>query len=94
MAFYCPSLGKAPRWCSFLDNVTEELEERKIVGNDEIYEDYKFLTREGVAQIGAEALIGTPYLRAYMHGYFISMKLFKQMRAVANPNAFSGKNRQ
>jgi ribosome biogenesis protein ENP2 len=51
MAYYCPTLGKAPRWCSFLDNVTEELEDRKIVSNDEIYEDYTFLTREAVAQV-------------------------------------------
>eukprot|EP00559_Dactyliosolen_fragilissimus_P002418 CAMPEP_0184864204 /NCGR_PEP_ID=MMETSP0580-20130426/14089_1 /TAXON_ID=1118495 /ORGANISM="Dactyliosolen fragilissimus" /LENGTH=880 /DNA_ID=CAMNT_0027362891 /DNA_START=49 /DNA_END=2688 /DNA_ORIENTATION=+ len=27
-SFYCPALGAAPRWCSFLDNITEELEER------------------------------------------------------------------
>jgi len=27
-SFYVPALGPAPRWCSFLDNITEELEER------------------------------------------------------------------
>ena len=26
-AYYVPSLGVAPRWCSFLENITEELEE-------------------------------------------------------------------
>ena len=25
--YYIPNLGPAPNWCSFLDNVTEELEE-------------------------------------------------------------------
>jgi ribosome biogenesis protein ENP2 len=24
--FYIPHLGPAPRWCSFLDNLTEEIE--------------------------------------------------------------------
>ena len=27
-SFYVPALGPAPRWCSFLDSITEELEER------------------------------------------------------------------
>jgi hypothetical protein len=26
-SFYLPALGPAPRWCSFLDTITEELEE-------------------------------------------------------------------
>jgi len=25
-AFFCPALGAAPRWCSYLENITEELE--------------------------------------------------------------------
>lgn len=31
------------RWCSFLDNLTEELEESKQTA---IYDDYKFVTRD------------------------------------------------
>lgn len=27
-AFFCPALGSAPRWCSYLENITEELEVR------------------------------------------------------------------
>lgn len=27
-AFYCPAIGSAPKWCSFLDSITEELEEK------------------------------------------------------------------
>ena len=26
-AYFLPSLGPAPRWCHFLDNLTEEMEE-------------------------------------------------------------------
>lgn len=27
LTYYIPSLGPSPKWCSFLDNITEELEE-------------------------------------------------------------------
>ena len=27
LSYYVPALGPAPRWCSFLDVITEELEE-------------------------------------------------------------------
>ncbi|CAF5226982.1 unnamed protein product, partial [Rotaria magnacalcarata] len=26
--YYIPTLGNAPKWCTFLDNITEELEEK------------------------------------------------------------------
>lgn len=29
LTYYIPSLGPAPKWCSFLDHITEELEESK-----------------------------------------------------------------
>ena len=34
----------APKWCSFLDNLTEELEEQTTG----VYEDYKFVSIFGV----------------------------------------------
>lgn len=37
-----PALGPAPRWCSFLENLTEELEEN---ANPTVYDDYRFVTR-------------------------------------------------
>ena len=33
-----PGLGPAPRWCSFLEGLTEELEE---TATPSIYEDYR-----------------------------------------------------
>ena len=27
---YIPSMGPAPKWCSFLDNITEEIEESQV----------------------------------------------------------------
>lgn len=43
------ALGPAPRWCSFLDNLTEELEENP---ESTIYDDYKFVTRKDLENLG------------------------------------------
>jgi hypothetical protein len=41
-SFFVPSLGPAPRWCSFLESLTEELEES---ANPTVYDDYRFITK-------------------------------------------------
>lgn len=41
-SYYIPQLGPAPRWCSFLDHITEEMEES---ATRTVYEDYKFVER-------------------------------------------------
>jgi len=95
-SFYCPVLGAAPKWCSFLDNITEELEEKDgmlenkvgdagAASTETIYEDYKFLTRSEIDQLGIQNLVGTPLLRGYMHGFFIHVGLYNRVRAVAKP---------
>ena len=43
--FYLPALGPAPSWCSFIDNLTEELEEDQINKRVSTWEDYKFVTK-------------------------------------------------
>ena len=47
--FYVPSLGPAPRWASFLDSLTEELEESRTAT---VYDDYKFITKEELYDLG------------------------------------------
>ena len=37
-AFFVPALGPAPRWCSFLEGLTEELEENATPA---VYDDYR-----------------------------------------------------
>lgn len=89
MTYFVPQLGPAPRWCSFLEALTEELEETAGLdgqtGGQQAYEDFKFLTRQEVDELGAAGLIGTPMLRGYMHGFFIDMKLYSKLRAVSKP---------
>ena len=53
------------------DSLTEELEESKTTT---LYEDYKFLTDIELEKLNASHLIGTPALKAYMHGYFMELK--------------------
>jgi NUC153 domain len=98
-SFYLPALGVAPKWCSYLDNITEELEERDLKrdgsgintddllqsGQETVFENYKFVTRDDLEKLGISNLIGTPMLRGYMHGFFIDVKLYNRVRAVANP---------
>lgn len=47
-AYFVPSLGPAPAWCSFLENLTEELEESH---NPTMYDDYRFVTRSDLVRI-------------------------------------------
>uniref|UniRef100_A0A3B4DPK1 Nucleolar protein 10 n=1 Tax=Pygocentrus nattereri TaxID=42514 RepID=A0A3B4DPK1_PYGNA len=79
------ALGPAPRWCSFLDNLTEELEENP---ESTVYDDYKFVTRKDLDNLGLTHLIGSPLLRAYMHGFFMDIRLYHKVKAMANPFAY------
>ncbi|KAG8689764.1 hypothetical protein FRC08_010789, partial [Ceratobasidium sp. 394] len=85
-SYYIPQLGPAPRWCSFLDNITEEMEEQTVRN---VYEDYKFVERSELDRLGLTHLIGTPTLKPYMHGFFLSLKLYDAARLIANPFAYS-----
>ena len=83
--FFIPSLGPAPRWCSFLDNLTEELEESH---QQNTWDDYKFVTRKELSHLGLDHLVGTNLLKAYMHGFFVDLRLYEKARAIANPFAY------
>lgn len=82
-SFFIPQLGPAPRWCSFLDNMVEELAEEV---HTETYDDYKFLTMPELKSLSLAHLVGkSNLLRPYMHGYFVASKLYEQARLIANP---------
>ncbi|TFK41623.1 WD40-repeat-containing domain protein [Crucibulum laeve] len=84
--FYIPQLGPAPRWASFLENITEEMEDQTTRS---VYEDYKFLERSELTTLGLDHLVSTPALKPYMHGYFISLKLYDTARMIINPFAYA-----
>ncbi|KAK2461001.1 hypothetical protein APHAL10511_006942 [Amanita phalloides] len=84
--YYIPQLGPAPRWASFLENITEEMEDQTTRS---VYEDYKFVGRKELKTLGLDHLVGTAMLKPYMHGYFISLKLYDAARVIANPFAYA-----
>ncbi|SGZ46870.1 CIC11C00000002258 [Sungouiella intermedia] len=84
-AYYIPNLGPAPKWCSFLDNITEELEEKPT---DTVYSNFRFITRDEVAKLNLTHLIGSNVMRSYMHGYFINNELYDKVNLIANPNSY------
>lgn len=43
--YYIPQLGPAPRWCTFLDNITEEMEDQNVRN---VYDDFKFVERSEI----------------------------------------------
>jgi ribosome biogenesis protein ENP2 len=91
-AFFIPQLGPAPKWCSFLDNIVEEMAED---ANDPhaygltagaIYDNYKFLTMPQLKTLNIDHLVGkSGLLRPYMHGYFVSQKLYEEASFISNP---------
>lgn len=95
-AFFVPQLGPAPRWCSFLDNLVEEMAEDpndplayNTGQSGAIYDNYKFLTIPQLRALSLDHLIGkTTLLRPYMHGFFVAQRLYEEAKLIANPNAW------
>ncbi|KAF8192889.1 hypothetical protein K438DRAFT_2017997 [Mycena galopus ATCC 62051] len=84
--YYILQLGPAPRWASFLENITEEMEDQTMRS---VYEDYKFVERSELKTLGLDHLMGTPTLKPYMYGYFLSLKLYDAARVITNPFAYA-----
>ena len=85
-AHFLPSLGPAPRWCHYLDAMTEEMEEAPA--QQSVYGDFKFVTKEDLEKLNLGALIGTNTLRPYMHGFFIDQRLHAKAVSLSQPFAY------
>ena len=99
-SYYVPALGPAPKWCAHLDSVTEELEDERATGRateeseSVMYENYKFVTRNDLEDVGLLHLIGTDLARPYMHGFFINLKLYRRAVDAAQPFAYEKYKRE
>ncbi|KPA86881.1 hypothetical protein ABB37_00923 [Leptomonas pyrrhocoris] len=84
---FIPQLGAAPRWASFLEVMTEELEEKE---STTVYDDYTFIPKEEMDALGiaAEDLAGGK-VRPVMHGAFIENGLYRELHAVVDPSGFN-----
>lgn len=83
--FYVPELAPAPMWASFLDSLTDELAEGKSAATGDIYDDYHFVTEKELLDLGLSHLIGTAFLRPYMHGHFMDTRLYNKVKDAAEP---------
>ena len=92
-SFFIPQLGPAPKWCSFLDNLVEEMAEDPNDPNaftsqraGDVYDNYKFLTMQQLRALNLDHLVGTTsLLRPYMHGYFVAQRLYEEAKLIADP---------
>lgn len=57
-SYYIPQLGPAPRWCTFLDNITEEMEDSNVRN---VYDDFKFVERAEIATYVLSLLLAWHY---------------------------------
>lgn len=83
--YFSPALGLAPDWCGHLDGLTEELEETK---SKTVFDNYQFVTMDQLEELNAAELIGTKFLRPYMHGFIMTNKLYGKLKLDSNPFAF------
>ncbi|WWD16216.1 hypothetical protein CI109_100642 [Kwoniella shandongensis] len=89
-SYYVPEIGPAPKWASFLDSVTEELADDFTGGaGKSAYADFKFVDKTELDTLGLTHLIGSSALKPYMHGYFLSLKLYTTARLIANPQSYA-----
>ena len=92
-SFFIPQLGPAPKWCSFLDNLVEEMAEDPNDPNSfskqsagAVYDNYKFLTHQQLDSLNLSHLVGTTsLLRPYMHGFFVAQRLYEEAKLIADP---------
>jgi ribosome biogenesis protein ENP2 len=75
--FFVPQLGTAPRWVPAIEGMTEELEEEQT---KMVYDEYKFVTKQEVSELGCSNLVGTKMLKPSMHGFLMHLKLYNKIR--------------
>ncbi len=76
---FIPALGPAPNFCSFLENFTEELDEKP---KNIINEDFQFISFDELKTLNANHLIGTDKLKSHLHGFLIKKNLYESLKAV------------
>eukprot|EP00375_Theileria_parva_P001212 XP_763883.1 hypothetical protein [Theileria parva strain Muguga] len=85
--YFIPHIGPAPTWCTFLENITEEMEvpnatNTGVIPKQQIYDEFVFVTKEQLDELSASDLIGTNLVKDYMHGFFIQSKLYHKLKSV------------
>ena len=77
-AFYIPALGHAPKFCEFIENFTEELEDKS---RTMVLEEFKFVSYKELVQLKATHLIGGKKIKAHLHGFMMKSKLYDILKS-------------
>lgn len=72
-AFFIPALGHAPKFCEFIENFTEELEDKT---KNTVLEEFKFISYKELVKLNATHLIGGKKIKAHLHGFMMKSKLY------------------
>lgn len=72
-ALFVPALGNAPKFCHFIENITEEMEETT---NQQVFSDFKFITHEELLSLDSLHLLESGKVQPHMHGYLIPYQLY------------------
>lgn len=48
----------------------------------------RFVTKADLTKLGLDHLMGTPMLRAYMHGFFVDNRLYEKAKILTDPFAY------
>lgn len=77
-AIFVPTLGNAPQFCHFIENLTEELEETV---NKQIFNDFQFVSHEELLAMNALHLLQSGKAVPHMHGYLVDQKVFSFLKS-------------
>jgi ribosome biogenesis protein ENP2 len=77
-AIFVPTLGNAPKFCHFIENMTEELEESI---NKQIFNDFQFVTHEEMESLNGMHLLRSGKATPHMHGYLVDHKTFTFLKS-------------
>ncbi|KAK2194880.1 bifunctional Nucleolar protein 10-Enp2/WD40-repeat-containing domain superfamily/WD40-YVTN repeat-like-containing domain superfamily [Babesia duncani] len=88
--YFIPAIGAAPSWCSYLENITEEMElpegtHTGVTPKPRVYDDFVFVTREQLEEINGTHLLGTKLVKEYLHGFFIDAATHRKLKEKASP---------
>ena len=83
---YAPDIGPAPKWCTSIESLPEDVAREGAPSSTGEHEDMRFVTRDELSRLGLEHLQGTNLLKPHMHGFFLHAKLYHKVRAIADPD--------
>lgn len=55
---------------------------------DNIYDEFRFVTKDELEKINGSHLIGSKFLKSYLHGFILKAKFYNKLKAESQPFDF------